>query len=711
MVLLQLPIPQPPGAESRTENIPLASGYLKQAAYQAGLIGADATSADRSASVTTSATVVTSATVATKNVATVDSTDVPNVGTENAVKAEYDFEIEIVQPNDVEYRLCDAGVVAAIRRRAPQIVGFSCFLWNIDRTLELAKRLKAQCPELTILLGGPEITTDNERILRTESVDFLCIGEGEETFVRFLKWYRSHVAVNENVATDPKTRDALAIPGGIFPPCSLAEVTSRWTPTLEPVQLGGLTSPYRSGILTCGPDVPLFLETMRGCRYRCRFCYYPKGFAKQSYLPLEEVDRMVAWACERGVREIVLLDPTLNQRPDFIDFLQIFARHNRIERSADGCVSRRFSLFGELRAESVTPEIAQLLAAAGFYEVEVGLQTVDPMAQRLAGRHVDLLKLKTGCQTLRHAGIDVRIDLILGLPGDTVESIRRGFDQLESMRTYWTSVQIFHLSVLPGTDFHRHATTLGLRFQPRPPYTILETQTLTTQNLIDLFHEAEERFGITFDLPPLPTLPRCLTQMSFDSPFVVNQNTLTQHRNTLAENTDVRSEVVSSEVVVDLDDSLCFTTMPTASHVLPDVTHRAGHLSLVFQSHDFSQADIVSKMQRIIRQVLIDSPHTSCEIFLVPAANWERLTPQMLQTLLATCYETTSYLDFFYALSSSPLSGAKRLVVVLPLAMRTRLGLDWIDSLGEMAFILWTGHDSPRPTLEELAPFEILADE
>ncbi|MDD3468368.1 MAG: radical SAM protein [Thermoguttaceae bacterium] len=679
VVLLQLPIPQPPGAEVREENIPLAAGYLKQAAYQAGLTTLGSAASHSSAEAT-------------------------------------DFDIDIVQPGDEEYRLCDAGVVAAILRRQPQIVGFSCFLWNIERTLELAKRLKEQCPELVILLGGPEITTDNERILRTEVADFICIGEGEETFVRFLRWFltnRSTSAIDIPLTSDPngvaRTVSTLmsqsspsTIPGGIFLPYSPSNALDPWTSVSVPVQLGNIESPYRSGILPCGPEYPLFLETMRGCCYRCRFCYYPKGFAEQSYLPLEEVDRMVSWACERGVQEIVLLDPTLNQRPDFIDFLEIFAKHNRIERRPDGTITRRFSLFGELRAESVTQEIAELLAAAGFYEVEVGLQTVDPTTQRLAGRHVNLPKLEVGCRELRRASIQVRIDLILGLPGDTVESIRRGFDQLEAMREQWTEVQIFHLSVLPGTEFRRHAAALGLRFQPRPPYTILETQTLQTQDLIDLFQEAEERFRITFDLPPLPTLPRSLTR----SPRSKTTRTVPTDSNML------------SEVVVDLDHlpNLVQTEKSQniethISSVLPAVIHRGGHLILIFRSLDFSKPGIVPKIQQLIRQVLTDSPHTSCEIFLIPAAHEERLTPEILETLLATCYETTSYLDFFYALSPEPLNGAKRLVVVLPLAQRMKLGLEWVDQLGESAFILWTGHVVSGPSLEELAPFEVLAEE
>src|ERR1700730_2365452 len=104
------------------------------------------------------------------------------------------------------------------------------------------------------------------------------------------------------------------------------------------------------------------LETSRGCRYRCKFCYYWKSYDKTYYLADESIWESLRHAAERGAREVFLLDPTLNQRKDFADLLRLLAECNP---------GSRFSYFGELRAEGVTEETAQLLREANFAEVEV----------------------------------------------------------------------------------------------------------------------------------------------------------------------------------------------------------------------------------------------------------------------------------------------------------------------------------------------------
>ena len=118
---------------------------------------------------------------------------------------------------------------------------------------------------------------------------------------------------------------------------------------------------------------------------------------------------------------MVLLDPTLNQRRDFAEFLGVLAEQNR---------ERQFTYFGELRAEGITPAIARLLREANFTEVEIGLQSIDPAAQELMDRKNNLRAFERGVQSLLDEGIQVKVDLIIGLPGDTVDSIRRGLEYL-----------------------------------------------------------------------------------------------------------------------------------------------------------------------------------------------------------------------------------------------------------------------------------------
>jgi hypothetical protein len=138
--------------------------------------------------------------------------------------------------------------------------------------------------------------------------------------------------------------------------------------------LNEVSSPYLAGILDAADEQMLLLETLRGCIFKCKFCYYPKSYDDLYYLSEDLVVANLRHARERGAREVVLLDPTLNQGRNFDQFVELLARENP---------DRQFTYFGELRAEGIKESTAKLLRQANFTEVEIGLQSIDPDAQQL----------------------------------------------------------------------------------------------------------------------------------------------------------------------------------------------------------------------------------------------------------------------------------------------------------------------------------------
>ncbi len=153
--------------------------------------------------------------------------------------------------------------------------------------------------------------------------------------------------------------------------------------------LNEISSPYLAGILDAADEEMLLLETIRGCIFKCKFCYYPKSYDDLYFVSEEKIVANLEHAARRGAKEVVLLDPTLNQRRNFAEFLQLLARCNP---------NRQFTYFGELRAEGITPEIARLLHAANFTEVEIGLQSIDPLAMELMDRHNNLKAFERGAE-------------------------------------------------------------------------------------------------------------------------------------------------------------------------------------------------------------------------------------------------------------------------------------------------------------------------
>jgi radical SAM superfamily enzyme YgiQ (UPF0313 family) len=596
VLLVQLPIPPPgPGGDPQPirGNVPLAAGCLKLLARRRGL--------------------------------------------------EDSFCIEIL-PAALANTLGDQGLVGEILRRGPKLVGFTCYLWNIERTVWIAGRLKEARPGIRVLLGGPEITSDNRWVLDAPAVDFAVFGEGEATFVELLTALRG--------LAGRAGRELLPAIAGLWrrggpPPPQRAPLGS----------MDAVSSPYLEGILDAAQDEMLLLETARGCRYRCRYCYYPKSYRGVYSLSPRQISACLGHAADRGVAEVVLLDPTLNQRPDFPQLLDLLVRGNP---------RRQWTYSAELRAEGIGPEAARAMRKANFQEVEVGLQSIDPQTQRLMGRRLDLAAFERGARALLDEGISVRVDLILGLPGDTVDSVRRGIEYLDRVRPL-SELQVFNLSILPGTAFRRQARRLGLEYQPRPPYYVLRTPTLDVEQMYRLLEEAQQAFGIEFDAFPPPRL------QAVAGPAI-------------------------DRGVLDLD------RPPAAEDVLPPAERRAQAFTLWLRSADFAARH--SEAAAWVARVLADNPHTTLQVVLEPRGDPRRVTPELLETLLAECYRTTSYLDWYYSLHPGGLLGAKRLVVVAPWAQRRRVGMPWIEGIGEAAALVWLGGEE---TEETLRPWEYVA--
>jgi radical SAM superfamily enzyme YgiQ (UPF0313 family) len=585
VLLVQLPIP-PLGHEPVRGNVPLAAGYLALHARQHGL-------ASR-------------------------------------------YAIDIFPPPAAN-TLGDQGLLAALLDAQPDIVGFTCYLWNIERTLWLAEQMKARRPEVLVVLGGPEITLDNAWVLEHPAVDFAVLGEGEATWVEWLEALNRAPAAAHHVA-------------GVY-----SAAARRAGPPRRPLgRLDDVSSPYLAGILDAADERLLLLETVRGCVFRCKFCYYPKSYEGLYFLGQEKLRANLRHARQRGAEEVVLLDPTLNQRRDFAAFLRILGEENP---------DRQFTYFGELRAEGITPDVARLLANAPFNAVEIGLQSIDPRAMDLMDRNNNLRAFQRGVQALREAGIDVQIDLIIGLPGDTVDSVRRGLDFLHQ-QPMGTGVQVFNLAVLPGTAFRHEAAALGLQYQPRPPYYVLETPTLRTEDLYTLMAEAQERFATEFDPLPEP----CLEFAAHD----------VWPRGAHRGDGPVRCWMLDGPHVA----SAAPEDAPPArrggnpwQHPPPPPEKCAAAFTVWARGDDWQRR--VADVQRAIDYVLEHNPHTTLQVVLQPAEDPARLTPHCLAALAETCFARPTYLDKFYSILPGGPRGAKRLVVLLEPDLARRATPSW----------------------------------
>lgn len=467
VLLLQLPVPNNPAT-----NTPLALGYLKAYAHAQGLL----------------------------RHATVE-----------------------ILPRALADSAGDAMLVDAIVERAPDVLGMSLYTWNSERSLGIALRAKQRLPSLTVLVGGPEVQRDNTWVLEHPAVDIAAIGEGEQTFAALLRlwaglpgnnghapggasedWGASHeasatalapaptAAFSQTVAllpTAPAARSLANIPGLAFRD---ADGTLRFTDErVALADLAAVPSPYLLGLLEFRPGDMLMVEVSRWCPYACSFCLYGRNMGTKlgnRYFGLDRVLAEIGWGRAHGASSVHFIEANLNLVPLFRPLMDALAEIN-----ADG----NLALYAELRGEHLREETVALLAKAGLHVAEVGLQTANPAALLAAHRRTDLAKWAAGTRRLYEHGVEVLLDVILGLPEDDEQGVAEtlAFIEREELGAY----DAFTLQMLPATATRADAERYGMVYQDRPPYYVLGTDRMPYATLRRLRRELKERAGLDPD--------------------------------------------------------------------------------------------------------------------------------------------------------------------------------------------------------------------
>ncbi len=390
------------------------------------------------------------------------------------------LQIEVVEPA-VTDALGDTRLADFVARDEPDFVGLSLYLWNSERSLHLAREVKRRSPQTQVLIGGPEVSADNPFVLGQSGFDVAVTGEAEDTFALLL-----------NALLDG--RDPHGLPGvAVRRPLGLSAFGAQPAANFP---LEAYPSPYLEDLLPVEPRRSTYVETVRGCRSHCTFCFYPRSSSVLRVLDVERSAALVAALRDKGAREVVFLDPTFNHRPEFEPLLDALARENP---------SGALTFFAEVRAEGLTLAHARMLKRAGFDRLEIGLQSVNRDTLKRVRRGGSPEKVAEAARMLHGEGIELLVDLIVGLPGDTPDDVLRGMDFLEENRLA-AEAQVFPLSLLPGTAMRATAVEDGVEFDAAPPYRVRRTAEFSPDLLRETLLEAEARLGRRLDEWPRPHL-------------------------------------------------------------------------------------------------------------------------------------------------------------------------------------------------------------
>ncbi len=362
-----------------------------------------------------------------------------------------------------EYTIKDPllNIVSDLYLQKPDVIGFSCYIWNIEETLKVIKMLKKIDPSICIVLGGPEVTYDTmEWMEKCPDIDFIVIGEGEQTFKQLLKELERDRNFGNVHGIAYRNNDQIV-----------------YTPQINKLDLKELPTPY-----LFPEDAPhlgkriTYIETSRGCPFSCQFCLSSIEVGVR-YFEREKIKEDIRHLMANGAKTIKFVDRTFNiSRSYALDMFRFL-----IDEHQPGTVFQF-----EITADIMRPEVIEFLnqeAPKGLFRFEIGVQSTNDYTNELVMRKQNFSKLTKTVTMVKNGGkIDQHLDLIAGLPEEDYTSFRKTFNDVFEMRP--EELQLGFLKMLRGTGVRLRAEEHQYVYMDHSPYEILSNNVLSFEDIV-----------------------------------------------------------------------------------------------------------------------------------------------------------------------------------------------------------------------------------
>lgn len=352
-------------------------------------------------------------------------------------------------------------------RKQPDVVLFSCYIWNVEMLRQLCPILKKIMPDCVIGFGGPEVSYESETFLgENPAVDFVMRGEGELVFTKYLE----HLDAG-NPATLGEIESLTYRQNG--------EIFS--TPQMHPMDLALLPFPYEDDFSDVQNQI-IYYESSRGCPYHCGYCLSSVENGVR-FVPLDKVLPDLQKFLDKNVPQVKFIDRTFNCKKS-----HAMAIWKYLHEHDNGVTNFHF----EITADLIDQETIDFLKTVrkGLFQFEIGVQSTNPQTIRAINRNVDFAALSEIVQQIKDGGnIHQHLDLIAGLPYEDYDSFGRSFNDVYALHP--EQLQLGFLKVLKGSMLHQKQKEFEIVYHDTAPYEVLTTHELPYADTLRLKYVEE----------------------------------------------------------------------------------------------------------------------------------------------------------------------------------------------------------------------------
>ena len=361
-------------------------------------------------------------------------------------------------------------ILQDIYRRRPDMVCFSCYIWNIEYIKELIKELDKILPACEIWLGGPEVSYRAKDFMEQFAmVKGVMKGEGEETFTRLLESFADDGGTKQRHVRDKMLHDIKGI-------TYRDEAGVIWeNPFREPLDLDDI--PFVYDDLKPFQNKIIYYESSRGCPFSCSYCLSSID-KKLRFRSMEKVKKELQFFLDARIAQVKFVDRTFNcNHKHALEIWNYLLEHD------NGITNFHF----EVAADLLNSEELQVLGRMrkGLVQLEIGVQSTNEQTIQEIHRTMDVEKLSHIVERIKEKGnIHQHLDLIAGLPWEDYSSFANSFNQVYAMKP--EQLQLGFLKVLSGSYMQEHRQEYGLVCKDKPPYEVLYTDWLSYEEVMCL---------------------------------------------------------------------------------------------------------------------------------------------------------------------------------------------------------------------------------